>query len=64
MSKKNIQLSEVHYTNVKLLRSFLTPAGSIIPRSKTGVSAKIQRKLSQEMKRARFLALVPYVTMN
>lgn len=57
-------INEIHYTNVKLLQRYLTPAASIQPRSRTGLTAKLQRRLSREMKRARHLALMPYVTMK
>jgi small subunit ribosomal protein S18 len=64
MAKKNIKLHEVHYRNPRILGQFLTPAGSLVPRTKTGVSAKLQRKLTQQIKRARFLALLPFVSLK
>jgi len=48
------------YKDVDLLRQFLTDSGKIIPRSRTGVTAKQQRMLSKAIKRARFLALLPF----
>lgn len=63
MAKRIINLTEVHYTNTKLLRQFLTPSGSMLPRAKTSVTAKVQRRLSREIKRARQLALLPYTNM-
>lgn len=59
---KNVNLEDIHYKNAKLLRQFLTPAGSILPREKTGLTAKMQRKISREIKRARHMALLPYAT--
>jgi small subunit ribosomal protein S18 len=59
---KNIPLSDIHYKNTKLLQRYLTPSGNIVPRSKSGFSAKQQRRLSREIKRARHLALLPFVT--
>lgn len=59
---KNIRIGQIHYTNTKLLQKFLTPSGSIIPRAKTGLSAKLQTRVSRELKRARHLALLPYVS--
>lgn len=56
--------SQIHYKNVKLLQRFLTPAGSIQARTKTGLSAKLQRRLAREIKRARHLALMPFVTLD
>lgn len=60
MAKKLINLAEVHYTNTKLLRQFLSPSGTMMPRAKTGVTATVQRRISREIKRARQLALLPY----
>ena len=57
---RNLTLSEIHYTNTKLLQKFLSPSGSITPRLKSGVSAKMQRRISREIKRARHLALLPF----
>ena len=61
---KIANIEEINYKNVKLLQRFLSPAGNILPRSKTGISAKMQRRLSQEIKRARQIALLPFTTMN
>lgn len=52
----------IDYKNVKLLRQFITERGKIMPRRLTFVSAKRQRELSRAIKRARFLALLPYTT--
>ncbi len=59
---KNVQIEDIHYKNTKLLRQFLTPAGSILPREKSGLTAKLQRRLAREIKRARHLALLPFAT--
>lgn len=48
------------YKESLILRRFLTDRGKIIPASKTGVSSKNQRKLSDEVKKARYMALLPY----
>ena len=56
----NIDLS-IDYKNVDLLRRCLNQASKILPRRQTGLDAKRQRKLTKELKRARFLALLPYV---
>jgi|GEM_PF-3238319 len=42
------------------LTSFTSGRGMIWPRSKTGVSAKLQRSITTEIKRARYMALIPY----
>jgi small subunit ribosomal protein S18 len=48
------------YTKAEELKKFITNQGAILPRAKTGLSAKLQKKLSREIKRARHLALLPF----
>lgn len=50
----------IDYKNISLLRSFLTERAKIIPRRNSGNCAKHQRQLTIAIKRARYLALVPY----
>jgi len=52
---------EIDYKNIKLLGRYLTEKGKIMPRRITNVSMKAQRSLAREIKRARFLALLPYI---
>ncbi len=52
---------EIDYKDVRLLQRYVTERGRIMPRRITGVSAAAQRGLSKAIKRARFLALLPYV---
>lgn len=52
---------EVDYRDVKTLSRYITERGRIMPRRITYVSAAAQRQLSVAIKRARFLALMPYV---
>jgi small subunit ribosomal protein S18 len=52
----------IDYKDVKLLQKFVTEQGKIIPKRITGTSAKYQRELSQAIKRARHMALLPYVS--
>ena len=52
---------DVDYKNVGMLIRFLSERGKIVPARVSAVSAKKQRLLSQAIKRARFLALLPYV---
>ena len=49
------------YRDVKTLQRFVNMYGQIEPASKTGLSAKLQRQLSVAIKRARHLALLPFV---
>lgn len=51
----------IDYKAVMLLKRFISDKGKILPRRRTGVSAKYQRKLAREIKRARFMALLPFV---
>lgn len=49
-----------NYKDVLILRRFITDRGKIISQSRTGVTAKNQRKLSKAIKQARFMVLLPY----
>ena len=51
---------EIDYKDVGRLRRFISDRGKIEPRRKTGTCAKHQRRLSVALKRARFMALLPY----
>ncbi len=52
---------KIDYKDVRLLSRFLSERGKIVPSRITAVSAKKQRELANAIKRARFLALLPYV---
>lgn len=52
--------AQIDYKDVARLRRFVSDRGKIEPRRKTGTCAKHQRTLSVALKRARYLALVPY----
>ncbi len=58
-TKNKIQY--IDYKDVELLQRFITPNGKIAPRRVTGTTAKYQRELATAIKRARFMALLPYV---
>lgn len=49
------------FSDVSILERFLTDRGKIVASNRTGVCAKHQRQLTREVKRARFLALLPFV---
>jgi len=57
------QKIDIDYKNVSLLRQFITEKGKILPARTTGVCAKHQRFLSQAIKRARILALLPFTNI-
>jgi len=51
----------IDYKDIDLLRKFITERGKILPRRITGLTAKQQRDLTVAIKRARVLALLPFV---
>ena len=55
---------EPDYKDVRLISRFVTERGKIVPRRLSGVSAKNQRRLAKAVKRARHLALIPFVAEN
>jgi small subunit ribosomal protein S18 len=50
----------IDYKDLNLLKGFITETGKIVPSRVTGTSARYQRQLASAVKRARFLALLPY----
>lgn len=54
-------ITHIDYKDVDLLKKFISERGKILPRRVTGTSAKYQRKLTIAIKRARTMALLPYV---
>ena len=52
---------KIDYKDVRLLQRFISERGKIVPSRITAVSAKKQRELAQAIKRARHMALLPYV---
>ena len=54
------KIQEVDYKQVDLLKDFISENGKIIPARITGTKAHYQRQLATAVKRARFLALLPY----
>ncbi len=53
-------ITEIDYKDINLLKAFISDSGKIVPSRITGTKAKYQRQLSQAIKRARYLALLPY----
>tara|TARA_B100000575_G_C22776368_1_gene460628 strand:+ start:59 stop:325 length:267 start_codon:yes stop_codon:yes gene_type:complete len=67
LSKKNCPLAkkshdELNYKNIKLLRKYISDSAKILPTRITNVSHSKQKILVREIKRARTLALLPYVS--
>lgn len=52
--------TEIDYKDAELLKNYITETGKVIPSRITGTSAKYQRMLAVAIKRARYLALIPY----
>ncbi len=55
------KIDDINYKDVKLMASFVPERGKILPRRISGTCAMHQRKLQTALKRARQLALIPYV---
>jgi small subunit ribosomal protein S18 len=55
------RVSDIDYKDLERLGRFVTDRGKILPSRLTGTCAKHQRRLSVSVKRARFMALLPYV---
>lgn len=53
-------ITEIDYKDLTTLKSFITETGKIIPSRNTGTKIKYQRQLARAVKRARYLALLPY----
>ena len=53
-------IKEIDYKDISLLKNYITETGKIVPSRITGTKAHYQRQLSTAIKRARFLALLPY----
>lgn len=53
-------ITEIDYKDLGTLKNYVTETGKIVPSRVTGTKARYQRQLSTAIKRARFLALLPY----
>ncbi|MGD2008673.1 MAG: 30S ribosomal protein S18 [Cellvibrionales bacterium] len=53
-------VKEIDYKDLDILKQYVTETGKIVPSRITGTKAKYQRQLATAVKRARFLALLPY----
>ncbi|VAW88434.1 SSU ribosomal protein S18p @ SSU ribosomal protein S18p, zinc-independent [hydrothermal vent metagenome] len=53
-------VKEIDYKDIATLRNYVSETGKIVPSRVTGTKARYQRQLARAIKRARFLALLPY----
>ena len=53
-------IDEIDYKDINMLREYITETGKIVPSRITGTKANYQRQLTTAIKRARYLALLPY----
>ncbi len=53
-------IAEIDYKDLNILKQYVGESGKIVPSRITGTKAKYQRQLATAIKRARFLALLPY----
>ncbi|MEE8320668.1 MAG: 30S ribosomal protein S18 [Gammaproteobacteria bacterium] len=53
-------IKEIDYKDLNMLKNYITETGKIVPSRMSGTSARYQRQLATAIKRARYLALIPY----
>lgn len=58
------KVEQIDYKDLNTLRQYLTETGKIVPSRITGTKARYQRQLTAAVKRARFLALLPYASSH
>ncbi|MFA6463600.1 MAG: 30S ribosomal protein S18 [Candidatus Paceibacterota bacterium] len=58
---KQNNINHIDYKDIDILKRFINPHGRIMAKKRSGVSAKNQRNLALAIKRARFMALMPFV---
>jgi small subunit ribosomal protein S18 len=58
------KIAEVDYKDINILKEFVSENGKLIPARITGTKSRYQRQLSVAVKRARFLALLPYTDLH
>ncbi|GAB2900399.1 30S ribosomal protein S18 [Uliginosibacterium flavum] len=58
------KIEEIDYKDIEILKDFISENGKIMPARITGTKAGYQRQLSTAIKRARFLALMPYTDLH
>lgn len=60
-NKKNLNKEIIDYKDINLMRKFMSDQGKILPRRSTGLNAKQQKKITKSIKRARIIALLPFL---
>lgn len=58
---KNTETQHIDYKDIEVLKQYINPHGRILPSRRTDLSAKQQREVSNAIKRARFMGLIPYI---
>ncbi len=58
---KNIEDEIIDYKDIDLMRKFISDQGKILSRRSTGLNAKQQKKITKSIKRARIIALLPFL---
>ena len=58
------KVKEIDYKDIETLKNYLTETGKIMPSRLSGTKARYQRQLGTAIKRARFLALLPYCDLH
>ena len=58
------KIAEVDYKDLNILKEFIAENGKVIPARITGTKSRYQRQLGTAIKRARFLALLPYTDLH
>lgn len=57
-------VQEIDYKDLDTLKAYITETGKIVPSRITGTSARYQRQLASAIKRARYIALLPYTDQH
>lgn len=60
-AQSDAQIEHIDYKDVTRLRAYMNPHARMFSRTRTGLSARVQRDFARAVKRARFMALVPYI---
>ncbi|MFA5250370.1 MAG: 30S ribosomal protein S18 [Parachlamydiales bacterium] len=61
MEKKRPRKQKIDYKDVENLRRYITERGKILPNRITGISAQFQKEIKKTVKKARYMALLPFV---